>query len=269
MDNLIDEIKQRQNKEISEDEMDLIEKQDTSNPFKTSVKKKKNKGKVFFDHFLQSVQSAIYMQNTPKPSEDDILDKKVYLPPMRDGIKKTVIFDLDETLIHCNDDPRHPCDIKVPIKFSGGDVVQAGLIIRPFAKEILQNLSKHYEVVVFTASHACYANIVLNLLDPENKYISYRLFRENCIKTKEGIFIKDLRVISNRKMKNMVIVDNAFYSYGFHMFNGIPIIPYYEGKDDTELRSLTKFLIKIKHIDDMRTAIKSYFFVHLLSLIHI
>jgi CTD small phosphatase-like protein 2 len=155
------------------------------------------------------------MENTTKPNEDDILGKKVYLPPKREGIRKTVIFDLDETLIHCNDNPENPCDIKVPIKFTGGDIVQAGLIIRPFAKEILKELSKHYEVVIFTASHACYANIVLNLLDPEHKYISYRLFREHCIKTKEGIFIKDLRVISNRKLKDMVIIDNAFYSYGF------------------------------------------------------
>jgi hypothetical protein len=47
------------------------------------------------------------------------------------------------------------------------------------------------------------------------------------------------------------------------MFNGIPIVPFYSGKDDTQLKSLCKFLIKIKHVEDMRTAIKAYFFVHL------
>jgi CTD small phosphatase-like protein 2 len=155
------------------------------------------------------------MSTCSKPNDDKLLSKKVYLPPKREGIQKTVIFDLDETLIHCNDDPDMSCDVKVPIKFAGGDVVQAGIIIRPFAREILEKLSKHYEIVIFTASHACYANIVLNLLDPENKYISYRLFREHCIKTKEGIFIKDLRIFSNRNLKDLFIVDNAFYSYGY------------------------------------------------------
>lgn len=265
MDNLISELKNTDSKDSLElAENGNIADNQSKNDFKTSVKNKHGKkGKAFYEHFLQSVQSVVYMENTPKPSEDDILGKKVYLPPKREGIKKTVIFDLDETLIHCNDNPSNPCDIKVPIKFTGGDIIQAGLIIRPYAKEILELMSQHYEVVVFTASHACYANIVLNILDPQNKFISYRLFREHCIKTKEGIFIKDLRVISNRKLKDMVIIDNAFYSYGFQMFNGIPIIPFYDNKLDTELKQLSKFLVKIKDVEDMRTAIKAYFFVHL------
>lgn len=49
--------------------------------------------------------------------------------------------------------------------------------------------------MVFTASHSCYANVVLDYLDPNHKYIQYRLFRENCIQTEEGVYIKDLRVI--------------------------------------------------------------------------
>jgi CTD small phosphatase-like protein 2 len=33
----------------------------------------------------------------------------------------------------------------------------------------------------------------------------------------------------------MVIVDNAAYSFGYQIANGIPIIPYYQDKNDTEL----------------------------------
>lgn len=76
-------------------------------------------------------------------------------------------------------------------------------------------MSKYYEIIVFTASHSCYANVVLDYLDPENKYIQYRLFRENCIQTDEGIYIKDLRVLMNRNLKDITIVDNAAYSFGF------------------------------------------------------
>lgn len=258
----IDHLKSERGNSENQSE-NFIRNSQEQNEFKTSVKNKSEKGRAFYDHFLQSIQSVIYMKNNTKPDEDEILGKKVYLPPKREGISKTIIFDLDETLIHCNDDPTQPCDIKVPIKFTGGDVIQAGLTIRPYAKEILKILSQHYEIVVFTASHACYANIVLNILDPENKFISYRLFRDHCMKTKEGIFIKDLRIISNRKMKDMLIVDNAFYSYGFQMFNGVPIIPYYKGKTDQELKKLSRFLIKIKNVDDFRTATKTYFFIHL------
>ena len=69
--------------------------------------------------------------------------------------------------------------------------------------------------MIFTASHSCYANVVLDYLDPKNQYISGRLFRENCVTTDEGVYIKDLRVISNRNLSDMVLVDNAAYSFGF------------------------------------------------------
>ena len=99
-----------------------------------------------------------------------------------------------------------------------------------------------YEIIVFTASHSCYANVVLDYIDPNNKLISHRLFRENCIQTEEGVFIKDLRVLSNRSLHEMIIVDNAAYSFGFQLDNGLPIIPYYDNKSDTELKHLYHYL---------------------------
>ena len=33
----------------------------------------------------------------------------------------------------------------------------------------------------------------------------------------------------------MVLVDNAGYSFAFQVENGIPILNYYEGRDDKEL----------------------------------
>ena len=57
-------------------------------------------------------------------------------------------------------------DIKLPIKFPTGEIIEAGINIRPYAKQFLKNLSKNFEVIVFTASHSCYANVVVNYLDP-------------------------------------------------------------------------------------------------------
>jgi CTD small phosphatase-like protein 2 len=93
-------------------------------------------------------------------------------------------------------------------------------------------------VVVFTASHECYAAVVLDYLDPKAKYISHRLFREHCWQTEEGVYIKDLRVLRNRDLANVLLVDNAAYSYYFQLENGVPIIPYYDDKTDKELLSL-------------------------------
>lgn len=43
--------------------------------------------------------------------------------------------------------------------------------------------------------------------------------------------VKDLRVI-DRDLMNMVLVDNAAYSFAYQPENGIPIIPYYHGDTD-------------------------------------
>ena len=43
--------------------------------------------------------------------------------------------------------------------------------------------------------------------------------------------VKDLRVI-DRLLTDMVLVDNAAYSYIYQMDNGIPILPDYHGNTD-------------------------------------
>ena len=68
---------------------------------------------------------------------------------------------------------------------------------------------------VFTASHREYADAVINLIDPDGTLINFRLYREHCFQTVDGIFIKDLRVIRNRDLKDMILVDNSVYSFGF------------------------------------------------------
>jgi hypothetical protein len=52
-------------------------------------------------HMLQSLQALQYMKKVPLPHVDEIRDKMVFLPPPKNkNITKTLIFDMDETLIH-------------------------------------------------------------------------------------------------------------------------------------------------------------------------
>ena len=94
-------------------------------------------------------------------------------------------------------------------------MVPAGINVRPYAKECLDEATKlGFEVAIFTASHQAYADAVIDqLLDPERKYP--RLYRQHCIRTNEGIYVKDLRVIRNRLVQDIILVDNAVYSFGF------------------------------------------------------
>ena len=85
--------------------------------------------------------------------------------------------------------------------------------------------------------------------------IDFRLYRDSCIKTPEGIYIKDLDIIQNRSLKDVIIVDNAVYSFGFHLDNGIPIIPFYstdQNPNDEELLHLIFYIQCIAEAADMR-----------------
>lgn len=122
--------------------------------------------------------------------------------------KRTIIFDLDETLIHCNESLEKPHDVALDIVFPNGSKIKAGINVRPFAVECLKELSNYFEIIVFTASHECYANVIIDYLDPNREYVSHRFFRETCHRTEEGFYVKDLRVF-NRDLSTMLLVDNV------------------------------------------------------------
>jgi CTD small phosphatase-like protein 2 len=137
------------------------------------------------------------------PSVDySVLRQKLVTLAKRPGYlnRKTLIFDLDETLVHCCDDieTSNP-DVILPVTFPTGEVVSAGINIRPYAIECLKEANRHFEVIIFTASHKCYADVVLNYLDPDGSLIHHRLYRESCIPI-EGVNMKDLRILQNRKL---------------------------------------------------------------------
>lgn len=48
---------------------------------------------------------------------------------------------------------------------------------------------------------------------------------------------------------DIILVDNAGYSFGYQIDNGIPIIPFYKNKDDTELKDLIPYLRTLRHLN--------------------
>ena len=90
------------------------------------------------------------------------------LKKFKHGIKKLLIFDLDETLAHCIrvESPDHPPDVRLDITTANGKVINAGFNVRPYTIEMLEEVNKYYEVAVFTASHQFYADAILDHIDP-------------------------------------------------------------------------------------------------------
>jgi CTD small phosphatase-like protein 2 len=81
----------------------------------------------------------------------------------------------------------------------------------------------------------------LNYLDPKRSIIHHRLYRDSCVIV-DGIYIKDLRIILNWDVKDIVIIDNAAYSFGYQLDNGIPIISWHDDKYDKELYNLMDYM---------------------------
>ena len=168
--------------------------------------------------------------------------------------KKTLILDLDETLVHSAFSPfSRESDIILNINIEGENKTLY-VLKRPHVDKFLQELSSLYEIIIFTASISQYANPLLNQLD-KNNCIKYRLFREHCTFS-NGIYIKDLKIF-DRKMNNMIIIDNNPLSYDNNIDNGIPILSWYDNINDNELLKLLPLLkyMSTTNVQDVRTVI--------------
>jgi RNA polymerase II subunit A small phosphatase-like protein len=141
-------------------------------------------------------------------------------------------LDLDETLVHSSFKPVPNADYVLPVEIEGV-VYQVYVIKRPGCDEFLARMGKLYEVVIFTASLAKYADPLLDLLDPEN-VMRARLFREACV-FHEGNFVKDLSLIG-RDPKATIIVDNSPASFLFQPENAILCDTFIDNKEDRCVR---------------------------------
>ena len=171
------------------------------------------------------------------------------------GQKRLAIFDLDETLIHCELNPDNSAQTKIEVVLPNKTTKEIGLNIRPHWKEELLKIKTKYYLIMYTASHHSYADSVLNYLDPKKEIFDLRLYRNNCtIVNYEGktFYIKDLRILKDVSLKDMVIIDNSVLSFAFHLDNGIPILPYYHGEEGIEMQNLSKLLLKLSECDDIK-----------------
>jgi len=78
--------------------------------------------------------------------------------------KKTLVLDLDETLVHSSFKPPENPDIVLPVDIEG-KVCYVYVLIRPGAISFLEELSEYYELVIFTASLSKYAEPLMKILD--------------------------------------------------------------------------------------------------------
>ncbi|KAJ2145975.1 Nuclear envelope morphology protein 1 [Coemansia sp. RSA 678] len=165
--------------------------------------------------------------------------------------KKTLVLDLDETLIHSSPQGSYRAHHRIEVVI---DKVACLYYVykRPHVDYFLRKVSEWYRVVVFTASLAEYADPVIDLLDVHGKIISARYFRESCV-PHDSSYAKNLAAIDH-DLSQIVLVDNSPLSYFINPTNGIPIQPWINSDPkDEALLDLLPLLDALRFTDDVRS----------------
>lgn len=204
-----------------------------------------------------------FLKESPKKEEAEQEKGKVrrslflgnLLPPSKWPEKKTVLLDLDETLIHSKVEPSPDrYDFVVHPKIEG-EVMNFYILKRPGLDELLEAIGEKFEIVVFTAGLKEYASLVLDRIDPKG-VISHRLYRDSC-KEMEGNLVKDLSELG-RDLKRVVIIDDNPNAYALQPENALPVRSFIDDLEDQELRLVIKFFEFADCFKDMRDAVKHY-----------
>jgi Dullard-like phosphatase family protein len=165
------------------------------------------------------------------------------LPPEQESTTYTLVLDLDETLVN------------VPKGTSN-------IILRPGLRDFLHSLLPYYELIVFTTGVKEYADQILNFIEIDEKYFSFRLYRQNATCVNENYY-KDLNKLG-RDIKKIIIVDDKRISIELQEANGIIIKPFIfnpnNPNEDYILFDLVRILIRIakEKPDDVRESLKNY-----------
>jgi Dullard-like phosphatase family protein len=196
---------------------------------------------IFLDSIIYSeleenhkkVESAINQNNIKNIiCNNDIKDSVPFLPNINPKYKYTLVLDMDETLVHF---------------FFTKNLGM--FFIRPYCFDFLNKLKEYYEIITFTAGTKEYADYILNLLDPNNEIIKYRLYRQHVTISGCSVY-KDLTKIG-RNLNKVIIIDNMKDNFKMQPNNGLYIKTWINDMNDYQFKDLLKILIDIVALNVM------------------
>jgi len=126
--------------------------------------------------------------NNKQEQTDELIPSAPYIKTEMSK-KFCLVLDIDETITHT-------------LKLPSGDY----FLVRPGVKEFLKEMIKHFEIVIFTSSPKSYADNILDKIDINNEFFSYRLYRKHVI-YENGNSVKKLDMIG-RDLNKIIFVDN-------------------------------------------------------------
>ncbi|GLJ15266.1 hypothetical protein SUGI_0249780 [Cryptomeria japonica] len=204
----------------------------------------------------EKMESILEKINTRKNVDE--IKREMILPPPQSQTAKTIVLDLDNTLINAtfSATPSH-YDFTVLVEELQEQPALCYVQKRPAVDNLLLQLAKtNFEIIIFTSAAKEYADDVLNKLDVHNS-IKHRLYRDSCSRNR-GIVYKDLSKLG-RDLKNVILVDDNPQNYKMQPENALPIRPFYGDLSDRELWKVMEFCNMAAKCEDVREAITIHY----------
>ena len=172
---------------------------------------------------------------------EDVIEDPNYLKDPAIG-KKTILLDLDLTLIHSFFDALPPVGRAFPLIMVNPIF---NIVVRKGARKFVHELGKHSEIILYSSGTAIYVQEIINSVKEFKLNIKYLLSREDCHIVKELVaYLKSAKIIENRDPKNIIVVDDSFWAYPEDLDNVIPVRPFVVDKyhADAELEELLLYI---------------------------
>lgn len=264
-----------------------------SNIISKSVLEKKKRCQNVQKKINNSYSKTMNSSNFMESSKNAIITKNSNINIYKNNIenknenKKILVIDLDETLIHTSFQKIKNPDLKIELDSNTSNrkntldnnnsnntdasvskKVEAYIRIRPGVDKFLSQMSKYYDIYVYSASSKNYLNTIIKNID-KNNIIKQCYCREDCIMYVEDYeedfdkpnnkynYIKDLKKI-NKDLRNIVFIDNNAISFKLQEKNGIPIKSWFDDYEDIELYKLIPILKNLSGFYDVREEISKF-----------
>ena len=183
--------------------------------------------------------------------------KKTILTNDIDMNKKILILELDETLIHTTfmEVPNCDYDFTFNINFLERPV-KVYVYKRPYVNEFLYQMSKYYNIIIYSSNIPEYSNPLIDKLD-EEKVILKRIYKDKRIEL-NGVLFTDLSKLIIENGSNIIIIINNSSPPFINNSNNntLPMNSWHFNKSDDELIKLKGFLEFLSNVNDVREYIK-------------
>lgn len=104
-----------------------------------------------------------------------------------DKNKILIVLDIDETLVHViRSHEKFKHEYSMNLVRTGFPTVPIKFNLRPGCREFLQDLHQDFNIVLMTASHKSYADLIYAFLDPKKSLLKGMFSKDHCINYTKG-----------------------------------------------------------------------------------